>query len=49
MGRRWRTARRRLLHPSVLEFATAALAPDEISGQVVIEAGAYDVNGSARP
>ena len=48
MGRCWRTGRRRLLHPSAFDFGTTALDPEEIAGQTVIEAGAYDVNGSVR-
>jgi hypothetical protein len=33
----------------VLEFAATALDPDEISGQLVVESGSCDVNGSVRP
>ena len=36
------------MHPSAFEFGTTALDPEEITGQTVIEAGAYDVNGSVR-
>jgi hypothetical protein len=37
------------LHPSALDFATTALEPAEVHRCIVLEAGAYDVNGSARP
>lgn len=36
------------MNPSVLAFASAALAPHEIAGKRVVEAGALDVNGSVR-
>jgi SAM-dependent methyltransferase len=36
------------MHPSAYAFATTALTRDEVEGKSVIEAGAYDVNGSAR-
>ena len=45
MSRCCRTARRRPVHPSAFQFATTSLDPAEITGKVVIEAGAYDVNG----
>lgn len=37
------------MHPSAYHFATTALGPAEVEGKTVIEAGAFDVNGSARP
>jgi methyltransferase family protein len=37
------------LHPSALDFGGTALEPGEIAGQLVIESGALDVNGSVRP
>jgi SAM-dependent methyltransferase len=36
------------VHPSAYKFATTALDPGEVTGKTVIEAGAQDVNGSAR-
>jgi SAM-dependent methyltransferase len=36
------------VHPSAYQFATTALDPAEVRGKVVAEAGAQDVNGSAR-
>jgi SAM-dependent methyltransferase len=32
-----------------MAFATGALTAEEVEGKVVVEAGSYDVNGSARP
>jgi SAM-dependent methyltransferase len=37
------------MHPSAMAFAVSALAADDVAGKVVLEAGAYDVNGSVRP
>jgi len=37
------------LHPSAMAFACSALTADDVAGKVVVEAGAYDVNGSVRP
>jgi SAM-dependent methyltransferase len=37
------------MHPSALAFAMVALGEAEVAGKTVIEAGALDVNGSARP
>lgn len=37
------------MHASALAFATGALTTAEVEGKVVVEAGSYDVNGSARP
>lgn len=37
------------MHPSALTWATTALTPAEVAGARIIETGAYDVNGSARP
>ena len=45
---RRRRSCRRPVHPSALEFATTALRPAEVTGKLVIEAGAFNVNGSAR-
>lgn len=36
------------MHPSAYQFATTALGPAEVTGKTVIEAGAFNVNGSAR-
>lgn len=36
------------MHPSAMAFACSALGPADVTGKHVIEAGAYDVNGSAR-
>lgn len=36
------------MHVSAFQFAATALTPDEIRGKAVIEAGALNVNGSAR-
>jgi len=36
------------VHPSAYQFATTALEPGEVRGKTVAEAGAMDVNGSAR-
>src|SRR5215468_10643995 len=43
------TARRSWVHPSALAFAQVALTEAEVAGKTVLEAGALDVNGSARP
>jgi len=37
------------VHPSAMAFACSALTADDVRGKAVIEAGAYDVNGSVRP
>lgn len=37
------------MHPSVLAFAEGALCEADVKGRAVLEAGAYDVNGSVRP
>jgi SAM-dependent methyltransferase len=37
------------VHPSVLDWVTAALTRQEVAGTHVLEVGAYDVNGSVRP
>jgi len=37
------------MHPSAMAFAVSALTPANVTGQHVIEAGALNVNGSARP
>lgn len=37
------------MHPSAYEFGTSALTPEQVRGKRVVEAGAYDVNGSVRP
>jgi len=37
------------MHPSAYAWASSALSPAEVKGARVIEAGAYDVNGSVRP
>ncbi len=37
------------MHPSAYAWASTALTADEVKGAHVIEAGAYDVNGSVRP
>ena len=37
------------MHPSALAFVTVALTAADVEGRTVIEAGALDVNGSARP
>jgi len=36
------------MHPSAYAWASSALSADEVKGAHVIEAGAYDVNGSVR-
>lgn len=36
------------MHPSVYAFASAALAVADVEGKRVVEAGAYDYNGSVR-
>jgi SAM-dependent methyltransferase len=36
------------MHASAYQFGTTALDPAEVAGKDVIEAGAYDVNGSVR-
>jgi SAM-dependent methyltransferase len=36
------------LHPSAYKFATTALAEADVRDRKVVEAGAYDYNGSAR-
>src|SRR6266567_3412329 len=40
---------RRIMHPSAYAWASTALTAAEVKGAHVIEAGAYDVNGSVRP
>src|SRR6266496_1641489 len=40
---------RRIMHPSAYAWASTALTAAEVKGKHVIEAGAYDVNGSVRP
>ncbi len=37
------------MHPSAYAWASTALTPAEVKGAHVIEAGAFDVNGSVRP
>ena len=37
------------MHPSAMAFACSALTADDVRGKSVIEAGAFDVNGSVRP
>lgn len=37
------------MHPSAMAFACSALTEADVRGKYVIEAGAYDVNGSVRP
>lgn len=37
------------MHASAYQFGSTALKPGEVNGKDVIEAGAYDVNGSVRP
>jgi SAM-dependent methyltransferase len=37
------------MHPSAYQFATTALTAADVAGKRVVEAGALDVNGSARP
>jgi SAM-dependent methyltransferase len=37
------------VHPSALAFCAVALTEDEVKDRMVLEAGALDVNGSARP
>ena len=37
------------MHQSVTDFARSALTAADVAGKRVIEAGAYDVNGSVRP
>jgi SAM-dependent methyltransferase len=34
------------VHPSAFEFASTALTPDLVAGKRLVEAGAYDYNGS---
>jgi SAM-dependent methyltransferase len=36
------------MHPSAYEFATGALKPPDVERMRVVEAGAYDYNGSVR-
>lgn len=36
------------MHPSAMAWATSALTEADVKGRHVIEAGAYDVNGSVR-
>jgi SAM-dependent methyltransferase len=36
------------VHPSAYTFATRALTPEQVAGKRVVEAGAYNYNGSAR-
>lgn len=36
------------MHPSAYEFATTALTPEQVKGRRVVEAGAFNYNGSAR-
>jgi SAM-dependent methyltransferase len=36
------------MHPSAYAFATSALTGADVTGKHVVEAGAFDVNGSAR-
>ncbi len=36
------------MHPSAYAFATRTLAPEQVAGKRVVEAGAYNYNGSAR-
>lgn len=36
------------MHPSAMDFACSALTEADVRGKVVLEAGAYDVNGSVR-
>jgi SAM-dependent methyltransferase len=36
------------MHPSAYAFACSALTADGVTGKRVVEAGAFDVNGSAR-
>jgi SAM-dependent methyltransferase len=36
------------MHPSAYAFATSALTGDDVTGKKVVEAGAFDVNGSVR-
>lgn len=36
------------MHPSALEFSTTALGAADVAGKRVVEAGAFNVNGSAR-
>jgi SAM-dependent methyltransferase len=36
------------LHPSAYAFATRTLTPEQVAGKRVVEAGAYNYNGSAR-
>jgi SAM-dependent methyltransferase len=36
------------VHPSAYAFATRTLAPEQVAGKRVVEAGAYNYNGSAR-
>jgi len=37
------------MHPSILDWAKQVLKPDLVKGQMVLEVGAQDVNGSVRP
>ncbi len=37
------------MHPSVYAFASTALYPGQVAGKRVVEAGAYDYNGTVRP
>ena len=36
------------MHPSAMAFACSALTAEDVRGKYVVEAGAYDVNGSVR-
>jgi len=36
------------VHPSAFAFAANALTPDQVKGKRLVEAGAYDYNGSVR-
>src|SRR6266540_1672565 len=38
-----------MCHPSVLMHVPQMLSPQDLIGQVVLEVGSYDVNGSVRP
>ena len=37
------------MHPSAMAFACSALTEADVLGKTVVEAGAFDVNGSVRP